>query len=173
MSVLAVCLIGCGGADVKKAGDACTQESAGHCFDSKSQLLCQNGVYVSLSCNGPKGCVQDDQAQTVHCDAAAGDPCLNETSGHCADATNALQCTNGHYRAVPCRGPNGCADDGQQFHCDASQDQVGDACLAASDGKFICTTDGKQELICQSGTWQVSKACASGCSVQSGKVLCK
>src|SRR3712207_3334528 len=78
-----------------------------------------------LACGGPK----------------VGDDCSTEGFA-CQDATNALECRLGAWRALPCRGPGGCAVNGNKVSCDMSLNRENDACAATTEGQGLCDQSG-------------------------------
>jgi hypothetical protein len=91
---------------------------------------------------------------------SAGDRCDN--GGYvCQDDANALECRDGTWRALPCRGPGGCEESGRTVDCDVSQNLAGDACAESSEGYSICAADGRAVLECRTGTFQQTHTCSN------------
>ena len=78
----------------------------------------------------------------------AGDGCVGTVSS-CMTGQLALECRNGVYRHVACRGGAGCQKSGDTLTCDQSANQAGDACLAAREGQSVCA--GGRTLACENG----------------------
>ena len=102
--------------------------------------------------------------------AHAGDGCSNDNTFTCADPHTALECETGHWRAVACDGPGGCAERDGQVSCDPSLDGSGDPCSTAQDGESICASDGGAVLECRGGLWTQTRTCA--CSRQGSQLVC-
>lgn len=100
----------------------------------------------------------------------AGDDC-NTNAFLCADQTTALECRLEKWRALPCRGPTGCTDDGE-VTCDMSQSREGDACAASVEAHGVCDPTGTAVLTCRNGTLIKTNDC-SRCSVVAGQISCE
>jgi hypothetical protein len=106
-----------------KAGDKC--DTAGFlCESSASAMECKLGVWVSLPCKGPGGCVRE--GDTVKCDMSgntAGDACASSAAGKglCTpDGTATLECRedmNGNLVLVKTNTCRSCTVQGDQVIC--------------------------------------------------------
>jgi hypothetical protein len=105
------------------------------------------------------------------CAPSAGDDC--EGGGYICDSeTQALECRQGQWRALPCRGSLGCSEVGGRVRCDVSANGAGDACGASAEGRAQCSADGKALLECRMGILVETMTCAS-CGVSSeSQVTC-
>jgi hypothetical protein len=104
--------------------------------------------------------------------AKAGDKCV---AGQmvCADGASALTCGNdGKFRAMTCRGPQGCKTTGGTIACDDTFAQDKDGC--DEDGEVACSTDKKAALECKGGVFGVGETCKGphGCEVTADKIRC-
>jgi hypothetical protein len=79
---------------------------------------------------------------------APGGPC-NTTGFVCNDNVTAMECVLQKWVSLPCRGPTGCARDGNTIKCDMSANQEGDACASSAVGQGLCTADGTATLECR------------------------
>jgi hypothetical protein len=105
------------------------------------------------------------------CGPSAGDDC--EGGGYvCSDETQALECRDGTWRALPCKGPLGCSDLDDSIRCDMSANTAGDACALSAEGRGLCTADGKALLECRMGVLVQVREC-SACSTSSTRVICE
>lgn len=140
-----------------------------------SGTLCSNAALAWKSCH-------DGQVQLILaisllllCGASACGPKLgarcHEESSVCQDTHAALECREGAWVAIPCRGQNGCKRQGNIVSCDMMGNQLGDLCASTAEGKALCTADGMGTLRCISGQLRAESACAS-CSIQNDVVSC-
>jgi hypothetical protein len=100
----------------------------------------------------------------------AGEAC-NKTGFVCQDTTTALECRGGAWVALPCRGSGGCAEANGSIQCDMTGNLPGDGCASTSEGKGLCSADGKSTLECKGGALATTNACSS-CSVTADQVIC-
>lgn len=101
-----------------------------------------------------------------------GESCSPEGGAACDDANTALECREGVFRIVACRGPGGCSVTKDATVCDFSQAQAGDACFESSEGRSLCDPrDTNEALRCEGGFF-VAYPCPNGCSVTQGNVFC-
>ncbi len=102
--------------------------------------------------------------------AQAGDDC--NTNGYaCEDPRTALECVGNRWKAIPCRGDNGCEVKNDRVTCDVSRNQAGDACAISNEGQAICHITGTAMLECRSGAFVQTKTCSS-CVVAGDEVSC-
>lgn len=100
----------------------------------------------------------------------AGDSC--NTSGFaCRDDQTALECANGTWRAIPCRGPGGCEVQSNRVTCDVTRNQGGDACATVNEGQGICHPNGSATLECRNGVFVQTRTCST-CTVSGEQVFC-
>jgi hypothetical protein len=104
------------------------------------------------------------------CGSSAGEPCKGSTYT-CASETEALECRDSVWRAVPCRGPSGCEGLAGTVRCDIRRNVAGDGCAVSAEGRGLCTADGKAVLECRMGTLVQVKTCGA-CSVAGDVVTC-
>ena len=104
------------------------------------------------------------------CGPSPGDRC-NQGGYLCQDASSALECRDGKWRALPCRGPGGCKVSGRSIDCDMTQDLVDDPCAESKEGYSICAPDGLAVLECRAGTFQQTLSCSS-CSPTAPLLTC-
>jgi hypothetical protein len=90
-----------------------------------------------------------------------GDGC-ERGARECQDPSTELACQGGRYIASPCKGPSGCALHRGQVLCDITGNAEGDLCTVEDEGKSACTGDGKAEVICKSGAFQVLRCLGPG-----------
>lgn len=100
----------------------------------------------------------------------AGDRC-NTSGFFCADISAALECRDGVWVTLPCKGPDGCSRDGDLIRCDMSGNAVGDACATSAEAKGLCAQDGLSTLECRDGKLVKTNACSS-CKVVGEEIIC-
>ena len=108
-----------------------------------------------------------------------GEGC-SSTGFVCGDGAAALECspTSKKWVKIPCRGANGCKREvdpntkADIIRCDISSAVEGDGCASNSEGKGLCTSDGKAALECRGSTLTKLYDCTS-CFVDGGTVVCK
>ncbi|WP_395849126.1 hypothetical protein [Cystobacter fuscus] len=105
------------------------------------------------------------------CGAKAGDACKDSTAFSCASEKEALECRNSEWRALPCRGSEGCDEASGKVVCDMRGSVEGDACALTAEGRGLCTEDGKGVLECRMGTLVRTRACGT-CSMDNALVSC-
>jgi hypothetical protein len=184
---LALTLAACKGGP--KEGSACADIRAHRgeavCSGSDAVMICDGEVMRRSACRGPKGCAGKGVGPLRElCDVSEnrdGDFCVPVFSPdrcapdkkavvHCAgDVDFASPRASGAYQRLPCRGPAGCTErPGESAYCDDSVGVVGEPCemtlLLGSSG-FACAGDGKAQLGCVNGKWQIDRPCrgAEGC----------
>jgi hypothetical protein len=102
--------------------------------------------------------------------AVPGDPC--NTGGYLCDNGNAaLECRDGRWRSLPCRGPGGCKETSDSIDCDMTLNLVDDPCAESSEGFSICASSGSAVLECRTGRFQQTRACSS-CSATGATLTC-
>jgi hypothetical protein len=136
--------------------------------DKTRALTCEQGRFRRyLECRGKGGCTL--LGRTVSCDtsvAADGDPCRVQGAVACgANQKQMFVCRDGTFQVYRhCRGQYGCYLKGDAPTCDETLSLEGDPC--GLPGYVVCAVDGKNELVCQGGRFQTSRACRkSGCVV--------
>jgi hypothetical protein len=91
----------------------------------------------------------------------------------CQDDAQALECRDGKWRALACRGPLGCRELADSVRCDTSLNQEGDGCARSAEGTGMCSPNGGTALLtCQQGVLVKTKDCSS-CAVQDGQAVCQ
>ena len=105
------------------------------------------------------------------CGARPGDACKGELY-MCSSEKEALECRSSKWRALPCRGSEGCSEVSGQVVCDMRTNSDGDACASGAEGRGLCTADGKGVLECRMGKLVLVKTC-SACTTHSATVTCQ
>ncbi|HXK19820.1 MAG TPA: hypothetical protein VNG33_18545, partial [Polyangiaceae bacterium] len=157
------------------AGDTCDGDWAACSADGKQFLECKaSKLSVTATCSGKLGCFQ--MGKDLRCDqsqASVGDICSGERASCSADRKEMLTCHGTQFALdVPCRGPQGCADDaGNRIKCDQSLGLAGDKCDGSGGA---CELGGKRLLECKSGKLEATNFCRGkqGCEASTGKVHC-
>jgi hypothetical protein len=104
------------------------------------------------------------------CGPTAGEGC--EGGGYvCEDDKVALECREGSWRAIPCKGPLGCGDVGTSIRCDTTGNVAGDACAGSAEGRALCRADGRALIECRLGVLVETQTCSS-CSSDGTRVTC-
>lgn len=166
------------------AGDNCFDEGEDYActVDGKQALICKAGKFTLYQeCRGSKGCVvlggMFGGPAKISCDATLqtkGDPCTKPGVFSCsADYKNMLICKDGKMEIYRyCRGQNGCQLKGSDYDCDLSLSEINDPC--GIPGMIVCSSDGKNELVCRGGKFELSRACKKGCSLTAARrILCE
>jgi len=159
VSVLSFALVvACGG---KKEGGKC-KAGESTCMDKQDALVCRNGTFAKVACNGPLGCTKFQEK--ANCDdsiALEGDACMGVTDEEYAcspDKKRALVCRGGVFaKLLECRGAGGCSQLGTQLSCDTSLAAKGDPCK--TQGQVSCTVDGNEMVICRDGKFVLHRYC--------------
>lgn len=118
-------------------------------------LLALVGSFLFSSCGGP----------------GSGDSC-DGGDYVCQDDAQALECRNGTWRALACRGPLGCRELADSVRCDTSLNQEGDGCSSGAEGKGVCSPNGNALLLCRQGVLVKTSDCSS-CTVQDNQAVCQ
>jgi hypothetical protein len=128
----------------------------GACMNRLLALLSFGGFLFLSGCSGP----------------ADGDTC--QSSGYiCSDKTEALECRQGRWRALPCRGGLGCQESSDgTIRCDTSANVAGDNCALSAEGRGLCRADGLAVLECRMGVLVETEACRS-CSQSGSQIVCQ
>ncbi|SEN30786.1 hypothetical protein SAMN05444354_13728 [Stigmatella aurantiaca] len=104
-------------------------------------------------------------------DPADGESC--EGGGYvCASKAEALECRQGQWRAIPCRGSQGCQESGDTIRCDTSSNLAGDNCGSSAEGRGLCRIDGLAVLECRLGVLVEAETCRS-CSASGEQIICE
>jgi hypothetical protein len=96
------------------------------------------------------------------CHGKPGEDCT-DTPGSCLDKASHLVCVNKKYVLETCKGKGGCNDEGKTLLCDNSLAAVDDGC--GHDGARACSSDGKAELRCHDGKFNVEWSCRGSCTL--------
>ena len=158
----------------KKVGGKCgTGQTA--CADKSSALFCLDGKFAAMTCRGPLGCTGG--GGDVTCDnnlALENDGCDKEKDLSCSvDKKAELRCRSNKFAiASTCRGPKGCAFEGNTLHCDTDVALLNDVCEDEDDA--ACAADKKALLKCKGGNYALDNTCKGpkGCSVVGTEVHC-
>jgi hypothetical protein len=165
-------------------GGACAAPMAGHscheserpvCADAKSALVCKDSFWTTKLCVGS---CQTQPSGVVCPDPVPGGPTTGPCQGGtyaCSNASTALECINGVYVDLPCRGTGGCSTANGTIHCDMNGNLEGDRCASSAVGAGLCASGGRELLECRtvSGTnTLVTTATCRSCSTANGQVTC-
>ncbi len=110
---------------------------------------------------------------TVGCKPKAGAGCKLETKEVCVGDKQALACHDGKWEEMSCKGPAGCAKQGNDYQCDQTVADDKDVCNIVED--HLCTADKKSMLECKKDhKWAFVQNClgARGCVLEQKKVTC-
>ena len=151
-------------------GDACmgaSEEEYACSVDKKRAVVCRNGKFAPyMECRGKSGCAL--LGKQIACDtsvAAKEDPCKVQGASACSDDKKEMLVCRAdkfaHYRY--CRGKAGCYFLDGAPACDETRSLEGDEC--GIPGYIVCSVDGTQELVCQSGRFAFSRTCKTSCTV--------
>lgn len=99
-----------------------------------------------------------------------GDACTSERFA-CEDVDAALECRDGRWVRIPCRGPAGCESAGDAVTCDLSANEEGDRCPLNAYGQGRCADGGQALLECRQGQMVKTRDCAA-CEVAEDLVVC-
>lgn len=106
------------------------------------------------------------------CKKKPGDSCSG-TSPSCLDDNNLLVCEKGTLISTPCKGPNGCKVENNLIKCDISGNAAGDPCSSGDEGDTACGVDGKSQISCHSGKYEVALCRGpDGCKTQGNTSIC-
>ncbi len=105
------------------------------------------------------------------CGPSEGDEC--QGGGYVCDGqAMALECRQGKWRALPCKGALGCSEVGDSIRCDTSGNVAGDNCASSAEGRGLCRADGKAVLECRMGLLEETDTC-SECASSGTEITCK
>ena len=94
----------------------------------------------------------------------------------CEGNGTALECRNGKFVAVPCRGPTGCQVSlNNTVTCDTSLSRPGDGCRQSEEELAMCDPqDATSILVCTGGNW-VTFVCTDGatCTDDGDRLSCE
>ncbi len=88
------------------------------------------------------------------CKSKAGDSCTKGQAA-CKDDKTALACQDGKFIETPCKGAKGCKVEGATVECDFSGNATGDPCSTDDESSTMCGADGKSQVECKGGKYQV------------------
>jgi hypothetical protein len=105
------------------------------------------------------------------CGAQEGGACSGDVF-HCAAQDRILECREGRWVGIPCRGPDGCRAIPGGLACDISGNQEGDGCPTPLEGTGFCRGTSPQSMF-SCHAQQVSKLqdCQS-CVTTSTSIVC-
>ncbi|HVE82927.1 MAG TPA: hypothetical protein VND93_08775 [Myxococcales bacterium] len=109
-------------------------------------------------------------AALCSCGVKEGGACTGE-GYRCEDRSTVLECRDGHWLALPCSGPQGCAVSGGGVTCDISLNQEGDGCPTALEGTGFCRDTPPSLFACRNLTLVKIQNCSS-CTVGAGNIVC-
>jgi hypothetical protein len=159
------------------AGEPCTEEGKPECStDKKAMLKCEAKHWKQIdTCDGQNGCVAN--ALGAKCDkgkATVGSSCTADNEGNAAcspDGKALLICRSGKMAlGAACKGMHGCREQGTKIDCNQTIADLGDPC-DGYEGRYACSSDKKERLVCKQGKMAKDKACKS-CSVLIDEVQC-
>lgn len=95
------------GCNPTEAGDDCDDESVAICESDHVALFCDDGVFKAVQCRGDSGCSSNSsRAICFFGPFQVGDACPNESERETqCDPSNpnqALQCSSGTVKVIPC-----------------------------------------------------------------------
>jgi len=167
-----------------RIGDSC-REANEDCLDEHTKLVCKNGRFMPITCEGEKGCSVDKAMGKARCDWSGnkiGSKCDDRLTGMrmCRDVKSTLACRSGHFDVLRCRGPLGCKAQGPEPDsiaqtCDNSIAKEGDGCDPVWSSAPACDDEAKKELVCnKTGVFAFKRHCRGpkGCVVKDGKATC-
>lgn len=99
-----------------------------------------------------------------------GENCKSERFA-CADVDAALECRDGQWVRIPCRGPSGCEEADGAVSCDLSANQEGDRCPLSAYGQGRCADSGLALWECRQGEMIKTRDC-SACEAAEGQLIC-
>jgi hypothetical protein len=100
-----------------------------------------------------------------------GESC--ESSGYlCLDETQAMECRQGVWRLLPCRGGLGCTESKGTIRCDTSANIEGDNCALSAEGRGLCRADGLAVLECRMGVLVETQSCTA-CAQSGSEIVCQ
>lgn len=161
----------------EQAGESCGKDEDGEavCGDSKkAMIICRDQEVRTEPCRGPKGCYPE--GDKIRCDISIskiGDPCSGDGFVCGEDKQSRLTCKSGKMASdSPCRGPGGCAVQGDKILCDRTVVSAGDPCT--EEGTAACSLDKLGYLECKGGKMTEMMKCkgAAKCAVEDGMVKC-
>ncbi len=105
------------------------------------------------------------------CKPGVGSKC-DKGDARCLDGQRSLACENETFIEVPCRGKQGCSQQGELVSCDISANREGDRCSIDEQGSAVCK-DGQTLLTCRGGKY-VSLPCRgpNGCEREGAQSRC-
>ena len=181
--LVATMMVAC--ASKPKAGEACTVEAAQACMDTRTAVICADGIWSRLPCRGQAGCETSPSGATCANDGYVDeDPCGVPLEYGCNREKNALvRCIANRWRTTEkCLGPGGCATSAEGVTCDDSVAEVGAPCQ--TEDTYACGVEGPSAatgraipasmLKCTKGTFVYYERCRGphGCSKDREKVEC-
>lgn len=105
------------------------------------------------------------------CGPAEGGSCTARTFA-CQDPGTALECRDGSWAAIPCRGPEGCATREGAVQCDMALNQPGDGCPLHAEGHVTCKTPELDAVLeCRGGVLVETQACPQ-CAGSGDRLTC-
>jgi hypothetical protein len=106
------------------------------------------------------------------CKKKPGDSCTGADPS-CLDESNLLVCEKGTFISTPCKGPNGCKVENNLLTCDISGNAAGEPCGSSDEGDSACGVDGKSQVTCKDGKYEVA-ACRgpNGCKTEGTTSIC-
>jgi hypothetical protein len=90
---------------------------------------------------------------------------------HCDGHDSVLECRDGHWLAIPCAGPDGCAAVSGGVTCDISGNQAGDGCPTAMEGTGFCRGTPPSLFTCRGLQLVKLQDCAS-CATNASSIVC-
>ncbi len=103
----------------------------------------------------------------------AGGPCRVADQIACSETGRALLCDGNSWVEVPCRGPHGCARNGEDDECDDTIANEGDRCTRNPTLDYACSAEGSDALVCRDGLFRLWRRCRGpdACRVIGGRTI--
>lgn len=94
------------------------------------------------------------------------------TGYRCRDPYSALECRDGTWVYLPCRGLDGCRREGNQITCDVSLAQLGDNCPSSMEGAGVCSVGGGALYVCRNLKFEMASTCRT-CMLSGAQLVCQ
>jgi hypothetical protein len=105
------------------------------------------------------------------CGAREGGACSGAVY-HCAAQGEILECRDGTWVGIPCKGPDGCRGIPGGLACDVSGNELGEGCPTAMEGTGFCRGTSPQSLFtCRDQQITKLQDCRS-CSTSTTSIVC-
>lgn len=99
-------------------------------------------------------------AALLGCGPSLGADCTGRQFS-CGTEASALECRDGTWTELPCRGEAGCQVVEGRVRCDMTLNQPGDLCPVAAEGQATCKTPELNAVLeCRSGVLVQTRTCS-------------